>query len=180
MLGGGADGGRAGRPYGRPMPFFKRPKPPLILFLALFSAGAGFLVLTPVLPDLGRDFGVSTATAGALRIGSGLAGGAVALTLTVARRRLGLRDLIGLGLLLIGLGSFASAAAPTFEVVAVAQLVVGAGNAIVLSGGVAAAARWSAPGERARVLSLVLLGQPASWIAGMPLIGALAGSSWRL
>ena len=30
------------------------------------------------------------------------------------------------------------------------------------------------------MLSWALLGQPASWIAGLPLIGALAGSSWRL
>jgi predicted MFS family arabinose efflux permease len=162
------------------MQFFKRPQPPLILVLALFTSGSGFLVLTPVLPDLASDFGVSTATAGALRIGLGLAGAVAALTLTLAGRRLGLRDLIGLGLGLIGFGSVVSAVAPTFEVVAVAQLTVGAGNAIVLSGGVAAAARWSGPDERARVLSVTLLGQPAAWIAGMPLIGALASSSWRL
>jgi predicted MFS family arabinose efflux permease len=162
------------------MQFLKRPRPPLILFLALLASQAGFLVLTPVLPDLARDVGVSTATAGALRIGSGLAGGVAALTLTLAERRLGLRDLIGLGLSLIGLGSIASALAPAFGVVAAAQLAVGAGNGIVLSSAVAAAARWSAPGERARVLSVALLGPPASWVAGMPLIGALAGSSWRL
>jgi predicted MFS family arabinose efflux permease len=162
------------------MQSIRRPQPAPILFLALFASQAGFLVLTPVLPDLARELGVSTATAGGLRIGSGLAGGVAALTLTLAGRRLGLRDLIGLGLVLVGLGSVASAAAPTFEVVALAQLAVGAGNGIVLSAGVAAAARWSAPDERAHVLSVTLLGSPASWIAGMPLIGALAGSSWRL
>jgi predicted MFS family arabinose efflux permease len=157
-----------------------RPQPALILFLALFTSQAGFLVLTPILPDVARDLGVSTATAGGLRIASGLAGGVVAFTLAVVGRRLGLRDLIAVGLLMIVLGSATGAAAPTFAVLAASQLAFGAGNAIVLSGAVAAAARWSGPSERARVLSWALLGQPASWIAGMPIIGALAGSSWRL
>lgn len=162
------------------MPFFNRSQPALVLFLSLFSSQAGFLVLTPILPDLARDLGVSTATAGGLRIASGLAGGVVALALAVVGRRVGLRDLIAAGLLLICTSAAIGAAAPTFEVLAASQVAFGAGNAIVLSGAVAAAARWSAPGERARVLSLALLGQPASWIVGMPVIGALADSSWRL
>jgi MFS transporter, DHA1 family, inner membrane transport protein len=162
------------------MPLLSRPRPAPILFLALCTSQAGFLVLTPILPDVARDFGVSTATAGGLRVASGLAGGVVALTLGVGARRVGLRDLIAAGLLLVGLGSAVGAAAPTFAVLAASQLALGAGNAIVLSGGVAAAARWSAPGDRARVLSWTLLGQPASWIAGMPLFSALAGWSWRV
>jgi MFS transporter, DHA1 family, inner membrane transport protein len=162
------------------MPFLNRPQPAQILFLALFTSTAGNLVLTPILPDVARDLGVSTATAGRLRIASGVAGGVVALTVGVAGRRLGLRDLIAAGLLLIGLGSVTGAAAPTFAVLAASQLAVGAGNALVLSGAVAAAARWSGPGERPRVLSWALLGQPASWIVGLPVIGALAGFSWRL
>ena len=130
------------------MPFLNRPQPALILFLALFTATAGNLVLTPILPDVARDFGVSIATAGGLRIGSGVAGGVVALTVEVAGRRLGLRDLIAVGLLLIGLGSVSGAAAPTFAVLVASQLAFGAGNALVLSGAVAAAARWSGPRER--------------------------------
>jgi len=162
------------------MPFRTRPQPALILFLAVFAAQAGFLVLTPILPEVAGEFGVSTAMAGGLRIASGLAGTAVALTLGLTARRLGLRDLVAAGLLLVGLGSVTGAAAPTFAVLAVSQVALGAGQAIVLSGALAAAARWSAPTERSRVLGWVLLGQPAAWIAGVPVIGALASSSWRL
>ncbi len=162
------------------MSLVKRPGPAPVLFLALFTAQAGFLVLTPVLPALARDLDVSTAAAGSLRIASGLAGAAIALALTVVGRRFGLRDLIAAGLLLIGAGSAAGAAAPTFVALAASQLAVGAGNAIVLSGAVAAAGRWSSGRDRARVLSVALLGQPASWVAGMPLIGVVASSSWRL
>jgi predicted MFS family arabinose efflux permease len=162
------------------MQFRHRPQPALILFLALFASQAGFLVLTPILPDVAAHFGVSTAAAGTLRIASGLAGGAVALTVATVGQRLGLRDLIAAGLLLVALGSLAGAVSPTFAVLAASQLALGAGNAIVLSGAVAAAARWSGPEARVRVLSAALLGQPAAWIAGMPIVGAVAGSSWRL
>jgi predicted MFS family arabinose efflux permease len=162
------------------MSYRKRPQPALILFLCLFGSQAGFIALTPVLPDLARDLGVSTATAGGVRIASGLAGGAVALALAVTAPRVGLRDLITGGLLLVGVGSAGSAAAPTFAALAASQLAVGAGNALVLSAGLAAAARWSAQSERSRVLSWALLGPPTCWIVAMPVLGVLAGSSWRL
>jgi predicted MFS family arabinose efflux permease len=162
------------------MPIARRPHPALIPFLALFAAQSGFLVLTPTLPELARDLGVSTAAAGSLRIASGLAGAGVALTLMRVVPRLGLRDMIAVGLSGLTLASAASALAPSFAVLAAAQVVVGAGGAIVVSGGVAAAARWSAPSERARVLAWTLLGQPAAWVAAMPLVGALSDASWRL
>ena len=126
-LGGVADGARAARPYGPLMPFRTRPQPALILFLAVFAAQAGFLVLTPILPDVAGEFGVSTAMAGGLRIASGLAGTAVALTLGLTAPRLGLRDLVAAGLLLVGLGSVTGAAAPTFAVLAVSQVALGRG-----------------------------------------------------
>jgi hypothetical protein len=82
------------------------------LFLALFAAQAGVLSLTPILPELARDLGVSTATAGGLRVLSGVAGGVTALVLVRVWRRLGLRDLIRLGALLIGLGSLSAPQRP--------------------------------------------------------------------
>jgi len=162
------------------MPFRSRPQPAPILFLALFAAQAGFLVLTPILPEVAADLGVSTATAGALRIASGLAGTGVALTLGLTAPRLGLRDLVAAGLLLVALGSLAGAVAPSFPLLALSQLALGAGQATVVSAALAAAARWSAPAGRSRVLGWALLGQPAAWIVGVPVIGALASSSWRL
>jgi DHA1 family inner membrane transport protein len=50
----------------------------------------------------------------------------------------------------------------------------------VLSAAVAAAAEWAPPGQRARVLSWTLLGQPAAWVVGMPLAGVVADDNWRL
>jgi DHA1 family inner membrane transport protein len=149
------------------------------LFLCLFAVQAGVIVLSPVLAQVAADFDVSTATAGQLRAVSGLVAGTTAVAMGRLSARLGLRELLLAGLCVLGAGSLLSAAAPSFAVLAAAQVAVGAGLAMVLSGGLAAAAEWSLPEQRARVLSWALLGQPFAWIVGMPTIGLLGGLSWR-
>ena len=59
------------------------------------------LVLSPILVDVAREFGVSTATAGQLRSISGATGGVTALVLATAARRPGLRELLSLGAALV-------------------------------------------------------------------------------
>jgi predicted MFS family arabinose efflux permease len=152
----------------------------LTLFLCLFAGQAAVIALSPVLAEVARDFDVSTATAGQLRSVSGLAAGVTAIAMGTLSGRFGLRDLLLIGLAVLGAGSLASAAAPGFAALAAAQIVVGAGLAVVLSAGLAAAAAWSSEGQRARLLSWTLIGQPAAWIFGMPVIGLVGGVSWRL
>jgi MFS family permease len=77
------------------------------------------------------------------------------------------------------LASVASALAPSFAILAIAQLAIGVGIAILLSGAVAAAAEWTPPETRSRVLAWALVGQPAAWVVGMPAIGIVAGLGWR-
>jgi DHA1 family inner membrane transport protein len=154
--------------------------PGAVLFLSLFAGQAAVLVLAPILPEVAGDFGVSTATAGQLRSLSGIAGGLAAVGLGVLARRLQVRELLVGGLALLALGSLASAIAPSFTMLAAAQVAIGAGVAAVLSAGVAAAAEWARPDQRTRVLSWALLGQPAAWVAGMPLVGFVAEHDWRL
>ena len=149
------------------------------LFLCLFSVQAAVIALSPVLAQVAADFDVSTAAAGQLRSVSGLVAGCTAVAMGRLSGRLGLRELLIAGLSVLAAGSLLSAGAPTFGVLAVAQIAIGFGLALVLSGGLAAAAEWSAPEQRARVLSLALLGQPVAWIVGMPVIGLLGGISWR-
>ena len=55
--------------------------PSTVLFASMFAAQAGFLVLAPILPEVSRELGVTTAAAGQLRLASGFAGGATALAL---------------------------------------------------------------------------------------------------
>jgi predicted MFS family arabinose efflux permease len=165
-----SDGSSAGAP----------PAVAAVLFACLFAAQAAVIALSPVLPAVAADLHVSTAGAGQLRTVLGLAAGITALAVGRAAGRLSLRALLLVGVGLLAAGSGASAAAPSFAALAVAQVVIGGGVAIVVAAGSAAAAEWTAPEHRARVLSWALMGQPASWIVGMPLVGVLGGTSWRL
>lgn len=150
------------------------------LFLALFAGQAGLIAVSPVLAQLAADLGVSTAVAGQLRMVTGLVAAVAALTLASAAGRIGLGTQLFAGAALVGVGSLASAIAPTFLVLAAAQAPIGVGVALVTSAGTVAAAEWVPDEHRTRVLSWALVGQPAAWIVGMPLVGAVGETSWRL
>src|SRR6187402_2632573 len=92
--------------------------PALALFLALFASQAGVLVLSPILSDVARDFGVSISTAGQLRILAAPLAAAVALLASRWLGRIDLRSLLLLGTALLGAGSLASAGAPSFATLA--------------------------------------------------------------
>lgn len=151
----------------------------LVLFLALFAAQAGAIALAPVLAEVARDLDVSTATAGQLRTAAGLAAGITALALGRIGARVGLRRQLLAGSVLLALGSLASAAAPGLALLAAAQIPVGAGIAALTTAGTLAAAEWVPAEHRARTLSWALIGQPAAWIVGMPLLGVVGERSWR-
>lgn len=153
-------------------------RPSVVLFLCLFATQSALLVLTPILPFVARDLEVSTAAAAQLRSISGIVAGAVALWVALRSRPRPLRDLLAGGLVLLAASCGLSAAAPTFLVLALAQVGVGVALGVVLSGALAAAAEWE-PSEQARTLSWALIGQPAAWIVGMPIVGRIAEVDWR-
>jgi DHA1 family inner membrane transport protein len=150
-----------------------------VLFLCLFAAQAGAIALSPILADVARDLDVSTAAAGQLRTIAGLVAGVTALALGRLGAQVALgRQLLG-GSMLLALGSLASAAAPSIGLLAAAQVPVGAGIGILTTAGTLAAAEWVPRERRAATLSWALIGQPAAWIVGMPLLGAAGERSWR-
>jgi DHA1 family inner membrane transport protein len=151
----------------------------VVLFLCLFAAQAGAITLSPVLAQVARDLDVSTAVAGQLRTIAGLVAGVTALALNGLGWRVRLGRQLLCGSILLALGSLASAAAPTIGALAAAQIPVGAGIGILTTAGTLAAAEWVPPERRAATLSWALIGQPAGWIVGMPLVGAVAERSWR-
>lgn len=151
----------------------------LTLLAALFAAQSAVIAMSPVLAQAANDLNVSTAAAGQLRTITGLAAGGTALLLGSVAGRIGLRrQLIGASALL-GLGSLASAAAPDYTLLAVAQLPVGVAVAVLTTAGTLAAAEWVPEELRTRTLSWALVGQPAAWIVGMPLLGIVGAQSWR-
>jgi DHA1 family inner membrane transport protein len=155
-------------------------RPSVVLFACLFASQAGLLVLSPILPELASEFGVSTAAAGQLRTLSGATGGITAVLLALAPRRPGLRTLLSVGAALVIVGSALSAAAPCFAVLAGAQSVIGVGVGVLVAVGIAAAGEWTTPSERPRTLAWAIAGMPAAWVLGMPLAGAAASVDWRV
>src|SRR3954467_6374069 len=97
------------------------------LFTSLFAGQAALITMSPVLADAASDLHVSTAAAGQLRTIAGLAAGTPPLALGALGRRgtPGRQLLAASGLL--ALASIASAAAPTFALLALAQLPLGVG-----------------------------------------------------
>jgi MFS transporter, DHA1 family, inner membrane transport protein len=150
-----------------------------LLFLSLFAAQAALIAMAPVLADVASDLDVSTAAAGQLRTITGLVAGTTALMLGAVAGRFGLGRQLLVGSMLVALGSLASAAAPSFELLALAQVPVGVGVAALTTAATLAAAEWVSAEHRTRALSWALIGQPAAWIVGMPLIGLVGERSWR-
>ena len=150
------------------------------LLLCLAASQAAILVLTPVLPALAADLEVSTAAAGQLRTVSGLSAGLTALFAGLLASRVGLRELLGAGLVIIAASSAISAVAPDFAVIALAQVGIGIGVGVSYTAAIAAVADWTTPADRSRVLAVALLGPPIAWIVGMPLSGLVGEASWRI
>jgi predicted MFS family arabinose efflux permease len=148
--------------------------------MSVFTSQAAVLVLSPILVQIGREFDVSTAAAGQLRVFAAPVAALVAVVVARSAGRLPLRSLLRVGTALVGAGALASAAAPSFLILALAQVPLWIGVAVLVAGGVGAAGSWSAPEDRSRVVARALAGAPAAWIAGMPVIGLVADVSWRL
>jgi len=155
-------------------------RPGAVLFMCLFASQAAMLVLSPTLPEVAQEFGISSATAGQLRAISGATGGLTALVLATAARRPGLRELLSGGAALVALASVISAAAPSFAVLAAAQGILGVGIGLLVAVGIAAAREWAPPEQRAHVLAWAIVGMPAAWIVGMPVVGAVSQAGWRV
>ena len=154
-------------------------RPGLVLFACLFTSQAGLLVLSPILLDVAREFGISTAVAGQLRTISGATGGLTAVVLVVARRRPGLSRLLAAAAVTVAVAALLSATAPSFLVLATAQALIGVGIGLFVAAGIAAAWEWPEADDRANVLAWTIAGMPAAWVAGMPLVGLLAEAGWR-
>lgn len=150
-----------------------------MLFTAMFAVQSPILVLSPILPQMAEDLGVSTATAAQLRAVAGVTAGVVALVFAIHGSKTRLSVLLGAGLWLLAGGSLLTAIAPSYTVLLFTHVVIGLGLAAVLSAGFAASEVWAVGGDKARVLSRALIGQPVAWIVGQPIVGWIAGFHWR-
>jgi predicted MFS family arabinose efflux permease len=151
----------------------------LALFSALFAAQAGLIAMSPVLAQAAADLNVSTAAAGQLRSITGVSAAVTALLLSVAAGHVALARQLLAASMLLAAASLACAAAPSYAFLALAQVPVGVAVAGLTTAATVAAAEWAPSELRTRTLSRALIGQPAAWIAGMPLVGLVGAHSWR-
>lgn len=156
------------------------PTESILLVVALFLVIAATNILTPLLPAIRDDFGISIATAGWVVGAFGLARLALDLPAGLLIDRVGHRRLSVAALGLLIASSLAGLVSPTLEVLLVARIGSGLAVAVLATVVLAALAATAGPRNRGTVLGLFPTANNAS-IAFYPLAGGVIGElvGWR-
>jgi DHA1 family inner membrane transport protein len=150
------------------------------LAAAAFATVTMELIPTGLLPEIAADLRVSPSAAGSLVAVWAVTLAASSLLLVRATRRLPRQRVIAVAVLVCGLGTLASAAAPTLAVAVGARLVGAAAHGLVWALLVPHAASLVPPERLGRAVSIVLAGPTAATVLGVPLATALGGVlGWR-
>jgi DHA1 family inner membrane transport protein len=149
-----------------------------LLTFAQFAAATGAYAFTGLLAPLAEDLGVSLATAGQLAAAYALTYALAGPPGAVLTARMDRRDLLVLGLGLVGVLNMATALAPDFATALALRVATGLAVTLVLPG---VAASMLAPVEqRAKAMALVLAGLTLAFSFGIPLGTAIGGVlGWR-
>uniref|UniRef100_UPI0022EB561A MFS transporter n=1 Tax=Falsiroseomonas oryzae TaxID=2766473 RepID=UPI0022EB561A len=142
-----------------------------LLTWAQFASATGAYAFTGMLAPLAADLGVSLATAGQLAAAYAITyaiAGAPAAALTARWDR---RDLLVLGLALVGALNLATAFAPDFATALALRVATGLAVTVVLPG--VAASMIAPPQQRAKAMATVLAGLTLAFSFGIPLGSAI-------
>ena len=143
--------------------------------------GTNGLVLSPVLTDIARDFGVSVAVAGRAITAFGVGTAVSALWLGASLERFGTARALMLAMVVGGVGQLIAALASGWVWLTAAQGLVGLAAGVGLPAIYALTADISPAGQEARILGRVILGWSISLIAAIPLGAFLADVlGWRV
>ncbi len=161
-------------------PFAEIPRDARLLGIALFFAIAATNILTPLLPNVRSDFGISIATAGLVVSTYGFARLLTDLPSGVLLDRVGERRLAAIGVVLLAAGSVVGALAPSVEWLMLARVTSGLGSGLLTTVTLTALSWTAGSSNRGQVMSVFQLANN-SGIALYPLIGGAIGSllSWR-
>ena len=152
-----------------------------MLYLAFFLMGAEMYLVSPLLPTISTELGVSaTATAGAVTayvLAYATAGPPLGVLSDQAPRRV----LIVSGLVVFLVGNLLVAASGSLVMLIIARAVTGLGAAIAAPAAWAYLAERTAPTQRGRAISLGTSIYSLGQVLGVPLGALLAGrTSWHL
>ena len=149
-------------------------------FLA-FSAVYNGLVMSPVLEQMAREFGITTGTAGLVVAAYGAPGIAVALIAGPYSDRIGRKPFLVIGPLVMGISTIASAVAPTFALIVAARIASGVGASVLFPNVNATVADIYPFRERGKAVATVIGLNTMASVVGVPVAGIVAeATSWRV
>ena len=149
-------------------------------FLA-FSAVYNGLVMSPVLEQMAREFGITTGTAGLVVAAYGAPGIAVALVAGPYSDRIGRKPFLVIGPLVMGIATIASALAPTFALIVAARIASGVGASVLFPNVNATVADIYPFRERGKAVATVIGLNTMASVVGVPVAGIVAeATSWRV
>lgn len=158
----------------------RRWRVPLILGVGVFAVATNEFVLAGMLPPLGAEFAISVASAGQVVTVFAVAcalTGPVLTTLTAARAR---RQVLLAAIALHLVGVVASAVAPSFPLLLLAQVVAAAGTGLFVPVAAATASAVVAPERRGQAIAIVLTGFTSATAFGAPIGTGIGGAfGWR-
>ncbi|MDA3648199.1 MFS transporter [Saccharopolyspora indica] len=151
-----------------------------VLALGTFAVGTDAFVVAGVLPEIAADLDVGIAQAGQLVTVFAIAYAVLSPVLATLTGTWPRRAVLLTALAVFVLGNIATALAPSYATVLATRVLAAAGASMFTPIAGAAAASLAPETQRARAISLVVLGLTVSTALGVPL-GTLLGSvtSWR-
>lgn len=156
------------------------PRESLLLALSIFLVIAATNILTPLLPAIRTDLGVSIATAGVIVGSYGLARLAVDLPAGFLADRVGHRRLSVIAIVVLIASSLLGLAATTVEILIAARLGAGFAVGILATVILSALSATATTANRGKVMSLFHVANNTG-IAFYPLVGGIVGTAldWR-
>lgn len=156
------------------------PREALLLAASIFLLIAATNILTPLLPDIRTDFGVSITTAGLIVGSYGLARLAVDLPAGFLADKVGPRRLSIIAIVVLLASSLIGVLAPTVEALIVARIGSGFAVGILATVILSALSSTASPANRGKVMSLFHVANNTG-IALYPMVGGLVGLAvgWR-
>ncbi len=153
------------------------PSDAVLLSVAIFLALAAGNILTPLLPRIQQEFGITYATAGLLVSAFGFARLSLDLPAGFLQERLGGRLLATIGFVLLISASVVCAVAPTFGVLVAGRVGMGLGSSILSVVVLTGLSELAPSNARARVLALYTMANNAA-IGFFPVVGGVLGLMW--
>lgn len=137
-------------------------------------------VMSPVLTQIAREFGISTGAAGLVVAAYGAPAALLAVIAGPYSDRYGRKRFLVGGSLVMGVCTVVSAFAPTFPFLTAARAAAGVGAAVVFPNITATVADNFEYRERGRAMSTVIGMNTMGGVIGVPVAGILAeATSWR-